>query len=129
MHGSRALVLGALLLCTFACTLSSALLFGDPHRHGAGFAVDVASSDDDALCPQHIGPPCPYYFNNTMPDYTPGSPVVIPPLMAAEMEARISEYARMIWLNAPPGYNDTTGNEYMVYVRPSSLQRIGGQLN
>lgn len=31
-----------------------------------------ASSAPAPLCPQHIGPPCPYYYNNTMDDYQPG---------------------------------------------------------
>jgi len=99
----------SVLLLLFIGALVSAHL---GHSHGV-FAPASPTSD---LCPQHIGAPCPYYVNNDMPDYQPGTPVHIPEEVKLKFAELTEAYIDMIVLNSPPGYNDTQGDEYDVYV-------------
>eukprot|EP00698_Gefionella_okellyi_P011835 TRINITY_DN3146_c0_g1_i1.p1 TRINITY_DN3146_c0_g1~~TRINITY_DN3146_c0_g1_i1.p1 ORF type:complete len:482 (-),score=106.65 TRINITY_DN3146_c0_g1_i1:48-1403(-) len=100
---------------TFAPTLIFACMcFAIAIAHRSALLPHV-QENGDSLCPQHIGAPCPYHFNNTMPDYKEGSSVIIPPTVKTEMQRLADLYAGMIVVNQPPGYNSTSGDDYSVY--------------
>jgi len=62
-------------------------------------------------CPQHIGPPCPRFYNNTMPDYIPGANTTIPDDLKKQMSTTMETYINMILTNAPP--TDTSIGTYI----------------
>eukprot|EP00698_Gefionella_okellyi_P004145 TRINITY_DN13870_c0_g1_i1.p1 TRINITY_DN13870_c0_g1~~TRINITY_DN13870_c0_g1_i1.p1 ORF type:complete len:466 (+),score=115.96 TRINITY_DN13870_c0_g1_i1:28-1398(+) len=76
---------------------------------------NAASAHNNALCPQHIGWPCPRNFENTMSDYKPGDSVEIPPEMAATMRNLTVQYTNSILENRPPSFNDSAAYPWTVY--------------
>jgi len=54
------------------------------------------------ICPQHIGPPCPREYNNTIPDYTPGDPVIISDTLKGQMSQYIDLYTNLLLKNFLP---------------------------
>jgi len=58
-------------------------------------------SPTPSICPQHIGPPCPRYYNNTMPDYVPGDSVVITDALKGQMTQYMNMYINLLLKNYP----------------------------
>jgi hypothetical protein len=73
-------------------------------------------SAPEDLCPQHIGPPCPRFFNNSYQDYQPGTPVVITPQMNSSMQQTLLQYVDLVLKNMPAKFNDSADDGFSVYV-------------
>ncbi|KAL6064520.1 LanC-like protein 3 [Balamuthia mandrillaris] len=68
---------------------------------------------DNASCPQHVGPPCPRFYVNDMPDYRPGDPVFISEELRRNMSVRGSQYLELILQGAPPERDFADGWDVM----------------
>eukprot|EP01124_Arcella_intermedia_P011524 TRINITY_DN1791_c0_g1_i4.p1 TRINITY_DN1791_c0_g1~~TRINITY_DN1791_c0_g1_i4.p1 ORF type:complete len:543 (-),score=96.58 TRINITY_DN1791_c0_g1_i4:30-1658(-) len=65
------------------------------------------------LCPQHVGPPCPRFYNNTMRDYVAGDNVTLSDDLRATMTQYLKLYVSLLTQNYLPS-NNSLGPGVMV---------------
>eukprot|EP01099_Mayorella_cantabrigiensis_P004319 TRINITY_DN3243_c0_g1_i1.p1 TRINITY_DN3243_c0_g1~~TRINITY_DN3243_c0_g1_i1.p1 ORF type:complete len:479 (+),score=95.21 TRINITY_DN3243_c0_g1_i1:34-1437(+) len=77
-------------LCPFGTTSSP-----------VSIAIKAEVNTGNDLCPEHIGPPCPRNFNNTMDDYS-GQPIYISGDLRSQLTSLIDSYAEAMYTGASP---------------------------